>query len=149
MRSTSGAGATTVSAFRCSQKAACEDAGFRYSRPQSLEIRGDDHFPERTAPRTVGAGAAPIAERIEAIRAARAAGIFTWVSVEPVVDTAEAIEVIETLRDEVDLWKVGKLNHDRQRESAIDWRRFLADVEAALGGRRHDQEGPGAFQKRD
>ncbi len=82
-------------------------------------------------------GAAPIAERIEAVRAAHAAGIFTWVSVEPVVDAAEAIEVIETLRDEVDLWKVGKLNHDRQRESAIDWHRFLADVEAALEGRNY------------
>jgi DNA repair photolyase len=99
-------------------------------------------------------GAAPIAERIEAIRAAHAMGIFTWVSVEPVIDTAEAIEVIETLRDEVDLWKVGKLNHDRQRESTIDWHQFLADVEATLEGRhyiikkdlerfRHSAAGPG------
>ena len=82
-------------------------------------------------------GAAPIAERIEAVRAAHAAGIFTWVSVEPVVDAAEAIEVIETLRDVVDLWKVGKLNHNRQRESAIDWHRFLADAKGALEGRNY------------
>jgi DNA repair photolyase len=81
--------------------------------------------------------AAPIAERIEAVRAAHAMGIFTWVSVEPVVDTAEAIKVIETLRDDVDLWKVGKLNHDRQREAAINWRQFLADVEMALNGRNY------------
>ena len=82
-------------------------------------------------------GAPPIAERIEAIREACAMGIFTWVSVEPVVDTAEAIKVIETLRGEVDFWKIGKLNHDRQREVGIDWRRFLADVEAALDGHRY------------
>jgi DNA repair photolyase len=82
-------------------------------------------------------GAAPIAERIAAIRAAHAQGIFTWVSVEPVVDADEAIKVIESLRNDVDLWKVGKLNHDRQREAAIDWRRFLADVETALEGRNY------------
>jgi hypothetical protein len=61
-------------------------------------------------------------------------GIFTWVSLEPVVDTTEAIRVIESLRGDVDFWKVGKLNHDRQRESTIDWGRFLTDVEAALEG---------------
>jgi hypothetical protein len=82
-------------------------------------------------------GAAPIAERIEALRAAHAMGIFTWVSVEPVVDTAEALGVIAALRDDVNLWKVGKLNHDRQREAAIDWQRFLADVESALEGRQY------------
>ena len=67
----------------------------------------------------------PIAERIEAIREAHAMGIFTWVSVEPVVDPDEAIKVVESLRGEVDFWKIGKLNHDRQREAGIDWRRFL------------------------
>ena len=82
-------------------------------------------------------GAAPIAERIEALRTAHAAGIFTWISVEPVVNTAEALKVVAALRDDVDLWKVGKLNHDRTRESAIDWRRFLADIEAALEGRQY------------
>ena len=79
-------------------------------------------------------GAPPIAERVEAIRQAHAAGIFTWVSVEPVVDPAEAIKVVETLRGEVDFWKIGKLNHDREREAAIDWYRFLMEVEASLVG---------------
>jgi DNA repair photolyase len=82
-------------------------------------------------------GAPPIAQRIEAIRQAHAMGIFTWVSVEPVVDPAEAIRVIETLCDEVDFWKIGKLNHDREREARIDWRRFLVDAEAALVGRHY------------
>ncbi len=82
-------------------------------------------------------GAAPIAERIEAVRAAHAMGIFTWVSIEPVVDTAEALDVIAALRDDVDLWKVGKLNHDAKREAAIDWQRFLTDVETALAGRQY------------
>lgn len=79
-------------------------------------------------------GAPPVAERMDALRQAHAMGIFTWVSVEPVVDPAEAIRVVETLRGEVDFWKIGKLNHDRKREAAIDWCRFLLDVEAALEG---------------
>lgn len=79
-------------------------------------------------------GAPPIAERIEAVREAHAKGIFTWVSVEPVVDPHEAIRVIELLRDEVNFWKIGKLNHNREREAAIDWRRFLTDVETVLAG---------------
>jgi DNA repair photolyase len=82
-------------------------------------------------------GAPPIAERIEAVRQAHAMGIFTWVSVEPVVDPTEALKVVETLRGEVDLWKIGKLNHDREREAGIDWHRFLVDVEAALDGHRY------------
>ena len=115
-----------------------EHPGFRHSRSQSLEIRRDDHLPR--ANRSASSGSPvppPIAERIEAIRQAHAMGIFTWVSVEPVVDPAEAIKVVETLRGEVDFWKIGKLNHDREREASIDWHRFLMDVEAALEGQHY------------
>ncbi len=80
-------------------------------------------------------GAAPISERIETIREAHRQGIFTWVSVEPVVDAAEALAVMRELRDDVDLWKVGKLNHDKEREATIDWRQFLYDTEKTLAGR--------------
>lgn len=81
-------------------------------------------------------GAPLIAERVEAVREAHARKISTWISVEPVVDPDEAIKVVQLLRDEVDFWKIGKLNHDRQREAAIDWHRFLIDVEDVLDG--HD-----------
>ena len=80
-------------------------------------------------------GAAPISERIETVREANRRGIFTWVSVEPVVDAAEALAVMRELRDVVDLWKVGKLNHDKEREAAIDWKRFLYDTEEILSGK--------------
>ena len=77
-------------------------------------------------------GAAPIGERIETVREANRRGTFTWVSVEPVVDAAEALAVMRELRDAVDLWKVGKLNHDKEREAAIDWKQFLYDTEEIL-----------------
>ncbi|MCL2006359.1 MAG: hypothetical protein FWG73_09405 [Planctomycetaceae bacterium] len=82
-------------------------------------------------------GAASIVERIEAVREAHRRGIFTWISVEPVVDASEALLVMRELREVVDFWKVGKLNHDKQREAAIDWRQFLWDTEAVLAGKNY------------
>jgi len=81
-------------------------------------------------------GATPIDERIETVREAHRQRIFTWVSVEPVVDADEALAVMRELRDVVDLWKVGKLNHDKEREAAIDWKKFLDDTEKVLAGKK-------------
>jgi DNA repair photolyase len=77
-------------------------------------------------------GAASITERIETVHEAHRRGIFTWVSVEPVVDATEALTVMKELRDVVDLWKVGKLNHDKEHEATIDWKQFLYDTEKVL-----------------
>jgi len=78
--------------------------------------------------------AAPIEERMEALRAANQRGIYTWVSIEPVVDPAQALDVMRQLKGHVDLWKVGKLNHNKERESAVDWAQFLKDTEMLLAG---------------
>lgn len=78
--------------------------------------------------------AAPIDERIEAVREANRRDIFTWVSIEPVIDPSQALIVMYLLKGSVDLWKVGKLNHDKEREAAIDWTQFLIDTETLLAG---------------
>lgn len=71
--------------------------------------------------------AATLQSRIEAIQEAHARGIRTWVSMEPVVDPAQALELIGRLNPWVDGWKVGKLNHyPLARE--IDWYDFAAKV---------------------
>jgi len=58
-------------------------------------------------------------------------GITTWVSLEPVIDPAESIEIIRQTHTFVDLFKVGKLNyHPRGKE--IDWRKFLQECIATL-----------------
>jgi DNA repair photolyase len=79
-------------------------------------------------------GATPIQDRIEAVKKAHAMGIYTWVSIEPVVDPEEALAVVEALKGHVDLWKVGKLNHFAEVESKIDWHKFLIDAHKALAG---------------
>jgi len=79
-------------------------------------------------------GAPSIESRYEAVREAHAAGIYTWVSVEPVIDPAESLKVMRDLKPFVDLWKVGKLNHNKAIEDTIDWPTFYDDAHDALRG---------------
>ena len=71
-------------------------------------------------------GAAMPAERIRTIMEACRWGIETWVSLEPVLDPAESLRIIRETHEFVDLYKIGKLNHDPEREAQIDWRAFGA-----------------------
>ena len=71
------------------------------------------------------------AERIEALRIAKASGLQTWVSFEPVINPEAVYRLVDKTADFVDLYKVGKLNyHPRAKE--IDWSDFLARVERKL-----------------
>jgi len=79
-------------------------------------------------------GASPILDRIEAVKEAHRQGIYTWVSIEPIIDADEALKVIDALTGHVDLWKVGKINHNKAVESSIDWASLLGRLEKALKG---------------
>lgn len=72
--------------------------------------------------------AAPLADRVEAIKRAHALGIKTWVSIEPVIYPGQALYIIERLSDFVDFWKVGKINHFPEIERQADWKQFTSDV---------------------
>lgn len=66
-------------------------------------------------------------ERIDALRMAHEFGIHAWASIEPVIDPAASLEVMEMAVPFVDLFKIGKLNH---QSSETDWRAFgIAAVE--------------------
>ncbi len=75
--------------------------------------------------------APPLSERIEAIRLARDQGIKTWISLEPVIDPFQALELIKVLNPFVGEWKVGKLNY-KQPDSEVDWIKFREVVKALL-----------------
>jgi len=53
--------------------------------------------------------AAEIDFRIEAIKKARNKKIKTWVSLEPVIDPKQALQLIDKYHPIVDHWKIGKL----------------------------------------
>jgi DNA repair photolyase len=76
--------------------------------------------------------ASTVSDRLSILKEAHKAGIFTWVSLEPVVDPLQALDVIRKTHKYVNFWKVGKLNHMKAVEQTIDWAKFLYDAEDLL-----------------
>lgn len=60
-------------------------------------------------------------DRISAIVCAKSKNINTWVSLEPVIDPLQSLDIIKETHSFVDLYKIGKLNHV---SSNINWRDF-------------------------
>ena len=79
-------------------------------------------------------GAAAPTDRIAALEEAHVRGIETWVSLEPVLDPAASLAVIDATQGVVDLFKIGKINHDPKREAAIDWRAFAYEAVKRCAG---------------
>jgi len=73
------------------------------------------------------AGAALPEDRIATLRAFHEAGIYTWVSLEPVIDTETTLRIIRETHRFVDLFKVGRINYHRLTQ-LIDWKDFTAQV---------------------
>jgi DNA repair photolyase len=66
-------------------------------------------------------GASAVFFRLMALRRAFEQGIETWVSLEPVLDAEESLNVISETHEFTNLYKIGMLNH---RASELDWRAF-------------------------
>lgn len=83
-------------------------------------------------------GAAHPRDRIDTLREFHDAGIFTWVSLEPVLDTAATLEIIRQTHRFVDLYKIGRVNYVGLTKTT-DWRAFTADVLRVVAetGARH------------
>lgn len=62
-------------------------------------------------------------ERLVALQEAHRRGITTWASLEPVIDPEQSLEIINRTHEFVDIYKVGKWNHDA-RAKEIDWETF-------------------------
>lgn len=78
-------------------------------------------------------GAAPIQERIDALKKAHKLGIRTYVSLEPVWFPEDALKFIDMTYKFVDLFKVGKLNYNPQQFN-VNWNIFRTDVIEKLKG---------------
>ncbi len=77
--------------------------------------------------------AATVGDRMEAIRIAKEKyGLKTWVSLEPVIDPAQALLVIKSLHSVVDHWKVGKINYNPDLENKVNWFEFYHNVTRLL-----------------
>jgi len=70
-----------------------------------------------------------IADRVKAIKEAHDRGIPTWISLEPVIDPDQALEIIRELHPIVGHWKVGKLNY---KNLDVNWLQFRERVSSLL-----------------
>jgi DNA repair photolyase len=78
----------------------------------------DDDFARKWEPL-----AAPPSDRLKALFEFHDRGIYTWISLEPVLSVEHTLEVIRATSHMVDLYKVGKANYIPAAKE-IDWERF-------------------------
>ena len=88
-------------------------------------------FIEESMREKIEPGAAPIKERIDALKKAHKLGIRTYVSLEPVWFPEDALRFIDITYKFVDLFKVGKLNYNPQQHN-VDWGKFRNEVVTKL-----------------
>ena len=61
------------------------------------------------------------------MRAAKAAGIATWVSFEPVIEPEITLGLLKNAHEYADVVKIGRWNYD-PRAAKIDWLEFLCSA---------------------
>jgi len=70
-------------------------------------------------------GAAIPNDRLETLKVLHKNGIKTWVSIEPVIDPVQSLNLIKMSLPFVDQYKVGKLNHVK---NTTDWHSLLVSA---------------------
>lgn len=77
-------------------------------------------------------GAADPLERVQSLVRAKLSGVRTWVSMEPVIDPDQTIDLIRIVHDVADEIHVGRLNHMPEASGRIDYRAFLREARSTL-----------------
>ena len=77
--------------------------------------------------------AAIVEDRTFAVYNASQGGIYCWASIEPVIDAGAALRAIDVLdASGCNEFRVGKINHNRELEAAVDWQAFVDEAYALL-----------------
>ena len=66
-------------------------------------------------------------DRISTLSKFHYRGIFTWVSLEPVLDTEATLAIIERTHRFVDFFKIGRINYSKLTKTT-DWEKFTHDI---------------------
>jgi len=77
-------------------------------------------------------------ERIINLGEAKAKGIKTWVSLEPIIDVIQALNIIKATSPYSDFYGIGKLNYHKH-SSTIDWADALIRIEEQLDKYKKDR----------
>jgi DNA repair photolyase len=76
-------------------------------------------------------------DRIAALRAAHQRGIFTWVSLEPVIEAEVSLAVVAATHEFVDLYKVGKMNYLKRPIDLRDYTVRMIDLLNRVGAKHY------------
>jgi DNA repair photolyase len=68
-------------------------------------------------------GAASPQERMETLKTFHDAGIFTWVSLEPTLDTETSLQIVQATHSFVDFYKIGRANYLPMTKTT-DWKSY-------------------------
>ena len=81
--------------------------------------------------------ASPIADRFRVLKEMKNIGIRTWVSLEPTLNVAEGLGVIQALIGNTDLIKIGTVDRrwDPDLYDNIDWAKYLEDALRLVDGK--------------
>jgi DNA repair photolyase len=123
------------------QFSVCTKGGMRAARDFDLLKRGgqlgvslvwgmgDDIWPqEKWEP-----NAASCYDRLASVFHATRHGIYTWASIEPVIEPTSALKAIKSLAyNGCDEFRVGKINHDAALAAGVDWQAFTDECYALL-----------------
>jgi DNA repair photolyase len=63
-------------------------------------------------------------DRIATLRAFHDRAIFTWVSLEPTLDVASSLAIVDETHSFVDLFKIGRANYVPTITKVVDWRDY-------------------------
>jgi DNA repair photolyase len=91
----------------------------------------DDRIREKYEP-----GAPSIESRIRAIEQASKAGLYTWLSIEPVLEMDGCLQVLKRLTGVATEIRVGRWNHSQECVD-WDWGKFTKEALAILKGTRY------------
>lgn len=64
-------------------------------------------------------------DRLKTLKLLHDSNIKTWVSMEPVIDPNQTIDLISDSLDYVDEYRIGKINNYNDIDRKIDWNKFL------------------------
>lgn len=97
------------------------------SKPELSEYGATLVFTDENLRSEIEPYAASTNERMNSLKKAHDLGIKTFVSLEPVWEPKQTLELIDLTYEYVDIYKVGKLNyHPKQKET--NWDTFTKDV---------------------
>ena len=63
-------------------------------------------------------------DRIATLKAFHDRGVFTWVSLEPTLDTESSLSIVDATHGFVDLFKIGRANYVPTITNVTDWREY-------------------------